>query len=555
MAIQAGPERSAQRNLGIERSAGDWVMWIDGDMVLPPSILERAMEAARNADGVFIPEITVGTGYWTRCRALERSCCTEELLVQSPRLVKRPYMVDTGGFVTSLSGTEDAELRTRMLEDACTLTWIPDLIVHDEGRMTLGGVLRKRYYYGRGLASYKRDHPGALSVQAKAAIGAYGRHWRRLGRTASLADGRRVDAGVGGGRIRIGCIRGCPTAPGGNRGVIRGHSGADPLSDSCRGSAQSPPATSGRRPFVRSRARSDSVEVIPSIPTAPKATAERPLATGKKSSRAVFGTDWRPRFDMRKESEKRCTIGASQRKRQPGMRLLGGLVRREQGGGNGRHDGLSGRASPLGDSWPRSRRQGGRPSRPKSRRGATEAPMRRLWLCRRIHTRLGQTGGDRRPAQFDLFGDVGVAARRGTAEGAIRSAGLKQAVDQSGPGPRWSRRSRGDGCRERAAEERNHDRHEGPSVKGGMMAGQRQPSPVHSQNDAQRWLPCEIEGGIENGITDEARRQPPSARPAPRAAMSHGAAWPRPTERPGAGPRVAVSVLRSPSAPPAMRPE
>ena len=53
-------------------------------LVLPPSILERAMGAAQNVDGVFIPEITVGTGYWTSCRALERSCCTEELLVQSP---------------------------------------------------------------------------------------------------------------------------------------------------------------------------------------------------------------------------------------------------------------------------------------------------------------------------------------------------------------------------------------------------------------------------------------------------------------------------------------
>jgi glycosyltransferase involved in cell wall biosynthesis len=180
IAIQAGPERSAQRNLGIEYSSGDWVMWIDSDMELPPSILQRAMDATANADGVFIPEKTVGIGYWTRCRALERSCCTEEVFVQSPRLVRRQYMIETGGFVTSLSGTEDAELRSRMLEDACTLTWIPDLIVHDEGRITLGSILRKRYYYGRGLASYKRDHPGALAVQTRAAIGAYRRNWRRL---------------------------------------------------------------------------------------------------------------------------------------------------------------------------------------------------------------------------------------------------------------------------------------------------------------------------------------------------------------------------------------
>ena len=219
IAVQAGPERSAQRNLGIERSAGEWVMWIDADMELPPTILQRAMDAASNADGVFIPEKTVGVGYWTRCRALERSCCIEEVLVQSPRLVKRQYMIESGGFLTSLTGTEDAELRTRMLEDSCTLTWIPDLIVHDEGRITLSGVVRKRYYYGRGLASYKQDHPGALGGQAKAAMAAYGRHWRRLVRSASRGSRRRRDARCRGGCLRAGRTRRCQT-PRGQHGLL-----------------------------------------------------------------------------------------------------------------------------------------------------------------------------------------------------------------------------------------------------------------------------------------------------------------------------------------------
>jgi hypothetical protein len=104
-----------------------------------PSWSERWTAAAdESADGVFIPEVTVGDGYWTACRALERSCCIEEIMVQSPRLVRRDYLRRTGGFLESLSGTEDAELRSRMMHDGCRLAWIPDLIVHDEGQMTLG---------------------------------------------------------------------------------------------------------------------------------------------------------------------------------------------------------------------------------------------------------------------------------------------------------------------------------------------------------------------------------------------------------------------------------
>ena len=190
-AVQAGPERSAQRNLGTELASGPWVLWIDADMELPPTIVERAMAAAldEGADGVFVPEITVGDGYWTACRALERSCCVEEIWVQSPRLVRRDYLRETGGFLESLSGTEDAELRTRMFADGCSLAWIPDEIVHDEGRMSISFIWSKRYYYGRGLKRYRREHPGALGTQAGSAVGAYRRHWRRLAAKPSVAAG------------------------------------------------------------------------------------------------------------------------------------------------------------------------------------------------------------------------------------------------------------------------------------------------------------------------------------------------------------------------------
>ena len=190
-AVQAGPERSAQRNLGTELASGPWVLWIDADMELPPTIVERAMAVAldEGADGVFVPEITVGDGYWTACRALERSCCVEEIWVQSPRLVRRDYLLESGGFLESLSGTEDAELRTRMIADGCALAWIPDEIVHDEGRMSIGFIWSKRYYYGRGLKRYRREHPGALGTQAGSAVGAYRRHWRRLAAKPSVAAG------------------------------------------------------------------------------------------------------------------------------------------------------------------------------------------------------------------------------------------------------------------------------------------------------------------------------------------------------------------------------
>ncbi len=189
--LQRGPERSAQRNAGIARARGEFVLWIDADMMLPPDVVERAVGVAlrERAVGVFIPEVTVGDGFWTRCRALERKCYLGELMVESPRLARREYLVATGGFVEWLAGTEDAELRMRMLRDGVVLARTDAVIVHDEGRLSLGGIARKRFYYGRGLTRYRREHPGAMAGQAGATVRAFVRNWYLLVAHPLVASG------------------------------------------------------------------------------------------------------------------------------------------------------------------------------------------------------------------------------------------------------------------------------------------------------------------------------------------------------------------------------
>ena len=172
IAIQAGPERSAQRNLAIEKASGDYVLWIDADMVLTPHVLQDAMRLALAEDlaGVFIPEVTVGDGFWTACRALERKCYVGVELIEAPRLIKRSWFIDNGGFVADVAGQEDADLRMRMLEQGVAMGHIDTYILHDEGRLTFPDIMRKRYYYGKSLPAYNRAQPGAISKQGAATI-------------------------------------------------------------------------------------------------------------------------------------------------------------------------------------------------------------------------------------------------------------------------------------------------------------------------------------------------------------------------------------------------
>jgi Glycosyl transferase family 2 len=298
LALRGGPERSAQRNLGIAHAAGEWVCYVDADMELGPDVVERAVRAGEttHAVGVAIAEESVGPGFWTRCRAEERRCLRDEPDLRWPRLVRTGYLRDTGGFAPWLTGTEDAELHRRMVAHRVPIALADGLILHHEGRLTLRGLARKRFYYGRGLLAYRRAHPGALAAQARAATRAAWRHRRLLlaapVATAGIAVMRTVELAAYLAGAVAGRHEGGPQAPASSRATR---------------SASSAPASSGDR----SLARSDTVEGPPGSPTAPTATADRPLATGKNSSRVAPGTSRRPRLDTSSESDHLPTTGPS----------------------------------------------------------------------------------------------------------------------------------------------------------------------------------------------------------------------------------------------------
>jgi 2-polyprenyl-3-methyl-5-hydroxy-6-metoxy-1,4-benzoquinol methylase len=175
--VTAGPERSAQRNVGLELSSGQWVLWIDSDMVLDPDVVSSAVAAAQRdgADAVFVRETSFGDGFWTACRRLERLCYLGEPLIEAPRLVRRELLVQHG-FDGAVAGQEDADLRMRLRAAGARTTRSEGEIHHDEGRLTLRGIVRKRVYYGRSIPAYAAAQPGAVGAQGRATARALLRH-------------------------------------------------------------------------------------------------------------------------------------------------------------------------------------------------------------------------------------------------------------------------------------------------------------------------------------------------------------------------------------------
>ncbi len=190
--LTGGPERSSQRNAGVRASTGDFIMWIDADMILPPDTVRLAVETAvaTGAEAVSVPEVSVGPGFWTACRALERTCYLDDPALYYPRLIDRALFDQLGGFDESMAGPEDVDLRRRMNAADVRLAHCAKVhILHDEGRLTLPSIIRKRVYYGRSLPAFAAANPEALKSQGADTAKSFVRHRRRLARHPVLTGG------------------------------------------------------------------------------------------------------------------------------------------------------------------------------------------------------------------------------------------------------------------------------------------------------------------------------------------------------------------------------
>lgn len=150
-----GDHRCAQRNLGVKNAKGEYVLIIDSDMTLSPTVISSCVEKMQDEKikGIIIPEESFGEGFWAKCKTLEKSFYIGVDAVEAARFFRKVDFEVVGGYNELLTSGEDWDLSDR-IEMRGPLARVDDLIYHNEGQINLFQTIKKKYYYSQKAASY-----------------------------------------------------------------------------------------------------------------------------------------------------------------------------------------------------------------------------------------------------------------------------------------------------------------------------------------------------------------------------------------------------------------
>jgi glycosyltransferase involved in cell wall biosynthesis len=164
-----GPERSTQRNFGVEKTKGSYVLIIDSDMELGQDVVKACVEKVQNSPStkaVIIPEESFGVGFWAQCKRLERSFYVGVRWIEAARFFDKSTYEEVGGYDESLVSGEDWDL-SRRVEMAGNISNVTEFIRHNEGHINLLKTLKKKYYYAQHAKDYLVHNPEHSMLSAQ----------------------------------------------------------------------------------------------------------------------------------------------------------------------------------------------------------------------------------------------------------------------------------------------------------------------------------------------------------------------------------------------------
>jgi glycosyltransferase involved in cell wall biosynthesis len=188
-------ERTTAKNFASGKANGIFVLYLDSDMVLEPTVIEQCIKAMEdpNAGGIVIPEKSKGLGFWAKVRDFERSFYYGTK-VESARFFRTDQVIEVGGFDEQVVMYEESTLPQRIERIGLnTAVRISAFIIHDEGNFKLKNWLRKKRYYSQTARTYTQKYQSysqqQLGLSYRAGIYVRNKNWITLMKHPILSIG------------------------------------------------------------------------------------------------------------------------------------------------------------------------------------------------------------------------------------------------------------------------------------------------------------------------------------------------------------------------------
>lgn len=150
-----GPERSAQRNFGVEKSKGECFLYLDADMILHQDVVRDCVamvEKSPDTVALYVSEIVMGKKFFSQVRRFERSFY-DATVIDCARFIKKASFQQVHGFDEQLTGPEDWDL-DKKLRQIGNIGLVTTPIYHNESEFELGKYLDKKGYYAKKFDAY-----------------------------------------------------------------------------------------------------------------------------------------------------------------------------------------------------------------------------------------------------------------------------------------------------------------------------------------------------------------------------------------------------------------
>jgi glycosyltransferase involved in cell wall biosynthesis len=149
------------RNIGVDGSTGKYMLFLDSDQILSPTVVAECVERCENEKigMVIIPEVFIGKGFWSSCSAIWKNCYEEvarlcgdrrDIMHNTPRFFVKEEIIRVGILDNSLHWGEDSDLY-RKLRKANVREAVSESKIYHNELTSIRKAMIKNFHYGKSM--------------------------------------------------------------------------------------------------------------------------------------------------------------------------------------------------------------------------------------------------------------------------------------------------------------------------------------------------------------------------------------------------------------------